>query len=175
MGLREHRSQAARCVRVCVLTLSDTRDASTDQSGAAIREGLTQDGHEVVAHEIVREDPVTLGERFDAILGRDDVDAVVLTGGTGIAPRDVAYELVNARYERALPGFGELFRALSYAEIGSAALASRASAGVARGKLVFSLPGSRNAVRLALDQLIRPELGHLVGQLRAAGSPPEPS
>ncbi len=174
MGLREHRSQAPARVRVFVVTLSDSRDAASDTSGAAIRESLERSGHHVTGHDIQREDPRTLAPWLDALLQRDDFDAIVLTGGTGIAPRDSAYELLAARYERPLPGFGEIFRALSYAEIGSAAMASRASAGIAGGKLVFSLPGSRNAVRLAMDQLILPELGHLVGQLRPA-APEEPS
>lgn len=166
MGLREHRSHAPKSTRVFVVTLSDTRDESNDASGDAIRDALAQHGHVVAGRSILREDSAGLAQAFDALLARDDVDAIVMNGGTGVAPRDGAYELLAARYERELPGFGELFRALSYAEIGSAALASRASAGVARGKLVFSVPGSRAAVRLALDKLILPELAHLVGELR---------
>jgi molybdenum cofactor biosynthesis protein B len=171
LGLREHRSRAPKSARVFVVTLSDTRDASNDQSGDTIRDALTKDGHVVVGRSILREDPDRLAEGFDALLLRDDIDAIVVSGGTGIAPRDRAYDLLARRYERVLPGFGELFRALSYAEIGSAAMASRASAGVSSGKLVFSLPGSRAAVRLALDKLILPELGHLVGEMRAPATP----
>lgn len=170
MGLREHRSRAPKSRRVFVVTLSDTRNESNDHSGDAIRESLTQSGHTVVGRSILREDPVTLGANLDRLLTRNDIDAIVMSGGTGIAPRDCAHDLLVRRYERVLPGFGELFRALSFAEIGSAAMASRASAGVARGKLVFSVPGSRAAVRLALDKLILPELGHLVGELQASAS-----
>lgn len=168
MGLREHRSQAPDCVRVFVVTLSDTRDMSNDTSGDTIETALRQGGHDVVGRTILREESAALDAGLDALLQRDDIEALVLTGGTGIAPRDRAYEALAQRYDRELPGFGELFRALSYAEIGSAALASRASAGVAAGKIVFSLPGSRGAVRLALDKLVLPELAHLVGQLRAS-------
>jgi len=171
MGLREHRAAAHRRVRVAVVTFSDTRDAAHDHSGNAIDAALAQRGHEVVARIILREDDVTVSEGIDALLLRNDIDAIVASGGTGIAPRDRAYDFFQRRYESELPGFGELFRALSYADIGSAAMASRASAGVARGKLVFSLPGSQAAVQLGLDKLILPELGHLVGQLRSATAP----
>jgi molybdenum cofactor biosynthesis protein B len=112
----------------------------------------------------VKDDAAAIGAALDAALARPDCAAVLLTGGTGIAPRDVTPEAVAPRLERSLPGFGELFRQLSYAEIGSAALVSRALAGIARGKPVFALPGSRAAIRLALERLILPEIGHLVGE-----------
>ena len=166
MSETQHRATAPQRVAVFVLTLSDTRDAASDTSGGAIRDALLSAGHNVVGTQILREDPATLGTEMAAVFALPGVDAVVVTGGTGIAPRDLASDTLATLYERTLPGFGELFRALSYVEIGSAALLSRASAGVVGGKIVFSVPGSRGAVQLALDKLILPELAHLVGELR---------
>ena len=166
MSETQHRATAPQRVAVFVLTLSDTRNAASDTSGRAIRDALLGAGHDVVGTQILREDPASLGTAMAAVFGLPAVDAVIVTGGTGIAPRDLAYDTLAAMYERILPGFGELFRALSFAEIGSAAMLSRASAGVIGGKIVFSVPGSRGAVQLALDKLILPELAHLVGELR---------
>ena len=149
-----------------MLTVSDTRDTTTDTSGAALRASLTAAGHAVDGPVILREDPRTLPQQLAQAIESTAADAVVVHGGTGIAPRDQTPDILLRLYERPLPGFGELFRALSYAEIGSAAMLSRASAGVVGGKMVFSLPGSRRAVQLALERLILPELGHLVGELR---------
>jgi molybdenum cofactor biosynthesis protein B len=117
----------------------------------------------------VKDDAAAIGAALDAALASGACSAVLLTGGTGVAPRDVTPEAVGPRLERALPGFGELFRSLSFAEIGAAAMASRALAGVARGKPVFALPGSRAAIRLALERLILPELGHLVAEAGKRG------
>jgi molybdenum cofactor biosynthesis protein B len=170
MGQEEHRAAAPRRVSVFVVTLSDTRSEADDTSGDAIRAALQQAGHEVAGGRIVREDVPSLEDELADVLAHAACDAVIVNGGTGIAPRDHAYDVLARLYERPLPGFGELFRSLSYSEIGSAAMLSRASAGVAHGKIVFSVPGSRGAVRLALERLILPELGHLVGELRR---PPE--
>ena len=171
MGLHEHRSNSPRQVSIYVVTLSDTRDEMHDASGDAICKALRDAGQAVCGRTILREDAKTLRAGITKLLQREDIDAVVINGGTGIAPRDRAFDILSDLYDRPLPGFGELFRALSYAEIGSAALASRASAGVAHGKLLFSVPGSLGAVRLALDRLIVPELAHLVGELRRAAEP----
>jgi molybdenum cofactor biosynthesis protein B len=149
-----------------IITVSDTRDATSDTSGETLRTGLAAAGHAVHGPVILRENPHTLPEQLARTITGAATDAVVIHGGTGIAPRDRTPDVLAGLYERTLPGFGELFRALSYAEIGSAALLTRASAGIVAGKLVFSLPGSRHAVQLALDRLIVPELGHLVGELR---------
>ena len=157
---------APQRIAAYVVTLSDTRDASNDTSGDAIQSLLEAAGHAIGGREILREDPATLEPALQRILARGDVDVVLLTGGTGIAPRDLTYDLLARLYERPLPGFGELFRRLSYDEIGSAAMLSRASAGVASGKAIFSMPGSRGAVRLAMEALVLPELGHVVGELR---------
>jgi molybdenum cofactor biosynthesis protein B len=166
MGLEEHRAAAPARIAIFGITFSDTRQESDDTSGAALRAAFAAAGHAIVGWRIVREDESEMRRALDAALGLPGCDVLVLTGGTGVAPRDRAYDVLATLYERPLPGFGELFRSLSFAEIGSAALLSRASAGVARGKLVFSIPGSRAAVRLALDRLILPEIGHLVGELR---------
>jgi molybdenum cofactor biosynthesis protein B len=167
-----HRRQAAHAVPTAVITVSDTRTLATDTGGACAAELLAGAGHPVALREIVKDDADAIAALLRSALARDDVRAVVLTGGTGISPRDVTPEAVAPLLERELPGFGELFRALSYQEIGSAALLSRALGGVASGKLVFVLPGSRAGVRLALEKLVLPELGHLASEA-AKGKPPQ--
>ena len=174
MGQDEHRAAAPERVSVYVVTLSDTRGVAEDTSGESIRAALEAAGHRVAGRRIVREDAEVVRRELDAVLGLPDYDVLVVNGGTGIAPRDLAYDVLSRLYERPVPGFGELFRSLSYAEIGSAAMLSRASAGVVRGKLVFSIPGSRGAVRLALERLILPELGHMVGELGRPAAREEP-
>jgi molybdenum cofactor biosynthesis protein B len=149
-GVHPHHREAARAVPTGVITVSDTRTRETDTGGALAADLLAGAGHPVPVREIVKDDRSEIAAALRSALARDDVGAVVLTGGTGISPRDVTPEAVAPLLERVLPGFGELFRALSYAEIGSAALLSRALAGVASGKPVFVLPGSRAGVRLAL-------------------------
>jgi molybdenum cofactor biosynthesis protein B len=166
VGLEEHRARESRPLTVQIVTLSDTRDAATDTSGAAIRAGLETAGHTARGPVILREDPQTLETELRTLFQVPGIDAVIVNGGTGIAPHDLAYEVLTRLYTRPLPGFGELFRTLSYAEIGSAAMLSRASAGVVGDRLVLSIPGSRAAVRLAMDALILPELGHAVSELR---------
>jgi len=165
-GIEQHRAAAPRSVRCAVITVSDTRTAETDTSGALIRERLERWGHQVIAYGIVPDEADQIGQLLDKFLERPDCDAVLLNGGTGIARRDVTYEAVAARLEKRLDGFGELFRWLSYREIGTAAMLSRAIAGVARGKVVIAMPGSTGAVRLAMDELVLPELAHLVFEAR---------
>ncbi|MBE3589950.1 MAG: MogA/MoaB family molybdenum cofactor biosynthesis protein [Firmicutes bacterium] len=153
-------------VRAAVLTISDTRTEETDTAGRWIRERLAAAGHAVAAHRIVRDDPETVAEAVAGWLASPDVDVILTTGGTGIARRDRTVEAVRPLLEREIPGFGEIFRWLSYQEIGAAAMLSGAFAGTARGKLVACLPGSRGAVELALERLLLPELRHLVWELR---------
>lgn len=150
---------------LCVLTVSDTRTAGTDASGAAALRLLGQAGHRSLDYRIVPDEPQRVVEQVREWLDLDVCDGVITNGGTGIAPRDRTFEALDALLEQRLPGFGELFRMLSYAEIGSAAMLSRAVGGIARGRPVFSLPGSTAAVELALERLILPELGHLLQQL----------
>jgi len=151
--------------RFAVLTVSDTRTEADDRSGPAARRAIEAAGHRVVAAAIVRDEPDEVRARVDAWLARDDCDAVLVSGGTGVAPRDRTYEAVAGRLERRLDGFGELFRALSFEQVGSAAMLSRAVGGVAAGRPVFSVPGSPRAVELALERLILPEIGHLLDLL----------
>lgn len=166
MGLHEHQASAPRRVACAVLTISDTRTPETDESGRLARELLEKAGHRVVHAAILPDEPERVSEALAALLMRSDVEAVLVNGGTGISPRDRTHEAVTALLDRRLDGFGELFRALSYAEIGAAAMLSRAAAGTARGRVLFSMPGSPAAVRLALEKLILPELGHAVGEAR---------
>lgn len=152
-------------MRLAVLTVSDSRSREDDHSGQLILDRATAAGHEVAAYRIVADEPVQI--RWAVHVSSLQAEAVVLNGGTGIAPRDVTYEVVAAMCERDVPGFGELFRSLSFAEIGAAAMLSRASCGIYRGRVVFALPGSTKAVGLAMEKLILPQLGHMVGLLRA--------
>jgi len=166
MGHQEHRRHAPRSVSVAVLTISDTRSESTDSSGRLIRRRLLQSGHQTGPYRIVPDDPASIRKVVRQWSRSGEVEAMILTGGTGISPRDGTFEAVEKLLSRKLDGFGELFRYLSYRQVGSAAFLSRAVAGVCRGKPLFSLPGSEKAVRLAMDRLILPELGHLIQQLR---------
>jgi len=159
-----HRRSAPRQVPTAVITVSDTRTLETDAGGARVAERLAEAGHPVVAREIVPDDPDAIGEALRRALSRDETGAVILTGGTGVAPRDVTPEAVAPLLERVIPGFGELFRMLSFGEVGSAALLSRALAGIAAGRVVFVIPGSRGAVDLAMDRLVLPEIGHLAAE-----------
>jgi len=164
VSVHEHRERGPAQLPVVVITVSDTRTQADDSGGALLVELLEKAGHRVVGRAIVRDEVEAIRAAVDAAIMRDDVRAVLLTGGTGIAPRDVTPEALTPLLDRQIPGFGELFRALSYAEIGSAAMLSRALAGIARGRLVVGLPGSRAAIRLALEKLVLPELPHLAGE-----------
>jgi molybdopterin adenylyltransferase len=165
MGHLDHKAAAPASVRCFVLTVSDTRNEETDTGGRAIIDLLRAGGHEVTGRRIVRDDPGAIRAAISAELARGDVQAVITTGGTGISTRDCTFETVDAMLEKRLDGFGELFRMLSYREIGAAAMLSRATAGTASGKLIFSVPGSENAVRLAMTALILPELGHALREV----------
>src|SRR5687767_9118875 len=166
MSHQDHKAHGPASVACFVLTVSDTRTADTDTSGRAIRELLEAGGHRVSGHAIVRDEPSQVREQVLAQCGNGTTQVIITTGGTGITSRDGTYEAVNDLLEKRLDGFGELFRMLSFQEIGSAAMMSRATAGTANGKAVFVLPGSPGAVRLAMTRLILPELGHVVQQLR---------
>jgi molybdenum cofactor biosynthesis protein B len=159
-----HRQAAPRSVAAVVITVSDTRSLETDTGGALVAELLEAAGHEIAAREIVRDEPAEIEAALERALELAGTRAVIFTGGTGVAPRDVTPDTLEPRLDRIVPGFGELFRQLSYQEIGSAALLSRALAGLARGRVVIAIPGSRGAVRLAMEKLILPEIGHLAGE-----------
>ena len=158
----DHKASAPARIGCYVITVSDTRTEATDTGGRAIAELLTAAGHEIAGRTIVKDDPELVRDCIGRQLANPAVQAIIATGGTGITSRDCTYEAVSAMLWKRLDGFGEIFRALSYEQIGSAAMLSRAVAGTIAGRIVFALPGSEAAVRLAVEKLIVPELGHLV-------------
>lgn len=176
----QHRESAPPSVRCAVLTVSDTRTLETDKGGALVAELLTAAGHTVAERQITPDEPARIEQHLHTWVANGAIDAVLLTGGTGIAPRDQTYETITTLLTKPLPGgvsktlpgsvskpipgYGELFRMLSYQEIGPAAMLSRAVGGVVGGTVVLTMPGSTNAVRLAMEKLILPELGHLVAE-----------
>lgn len=163
----EHKRQAPKTVRCKIITVSDTRTTDTDKSGKLMIELLEQAGHQITDYVIVKDEAEEIHDAIVKGCSRDDIDVILTNGGTGIAKRDVTIETVQALIEKEMVGFGELFRTLSYQEdIGSAAILSRALAGVINNKAVFSTPGSSGAVRLAMNKLILPEIGHVVRELR---------
>jgi molybdenum cofactor biosynthesis protein B len=162
MAVADHKQHAPRKVRVFVVTVSDSRTEATDTSGRAARELIEAAGHVVAGYRLLKDDPAELAALLREIADARSADVVVTSGGTGITARDSTYEAVTALLDKRLDGFGELFRMLSYEEIGAAAMMSRAVAGLYRGVAIFATPGSTAAVKLALSKLIIPELGHLV-------------
>ena len=168
-SVHRHRAAAPTGIGCAIITVSDTRTLEDDSGGALIAELLGAASHRAVSREIVPDDIAAIRSACERACARDDCAAILLTGGTGVAPRDVTPEAVRPLLDRELPGFGELFRVLSHAEIGSAALLSRAVGGMVGSRVLFALPGSRGAIRTALEQLILPELGHLVGESRRPG------
>jgi molybdenum cofactor biosynthesis protein B len=162
---REHKAQAPRSIGCWVLTISDTKTRETDSSGALIRTLLSGAGHRVIGSTIVRDEPDDVRRVIREACADPAVQAVVATGGTGVTSRDSTYEAIEGLLDKRLPGFGELFRMLSYQEVGAAAMLSRAQLGVHAGRIVASLPGSPNACRLALEKLLLPELPHLVREV----------
>ncbi|HEY2662804.1 MAG TPA: molybdenum cofactor biosynthesis protein B [Candidatus Binataceae bacterium] len=162
MSAHDHHKGSKRSLRVGVITVSDTRTADNDDSGRVIREAMAAAGHLIAHYQIVRDEPDQIAATVSAWIA--DLDAIVINGGTGISLRDSTFEAVEGLLDKKLEGFGELFRMLSYHEIGSAAFLSRATAGVCRGKILVSIPGSPSACRLAMEKLLIPELGH-IGEL----------
>jgi molybdenum cofactor biosynthesis protein B len=148
------------------LTVSDTRTTETDTSGGLIRDTLRLAGHKIVDYQIVPDEPDQIRRMLEDWVNRAEVQAVLSNGGTGIAARDTTYDAIAGMLEKRIDGFGELFRMLSWQEIGAAAMLSRAVAGVAGGTLIVAMPGSTNAVRLAMSKLIIPEIGHLIYEIR---------
>ena len=148
-----------------VMTCSDSRTPETDTSGQLIMRLLKEQGHQVTAYHLVKDEPLLIKERIGEALRIAGIQAIIINGGTGISRRDSTFEAVDAMLEKRLTGFGEIFRALTYQDIGSPAIMTRATAGIIQGRILFSTPGSENAVRLAMEKLILPELGHLVKEL----------
>jgi molybdopterin adenylyltransferase len=164
--VEQHRSEGRSSLRIAVLTVSDTRTRETDTSGALIVELAEAAGHLVVEREIVPDEPDRMRPLLESYRDRGDLHAALLTGGTGISPRDQTFETVSALLTKPLPGFGELFRMLSFGEIGPACLMSRALGGLMKELVVLVMPGSRAAVELAMTKIILPELPHIVQQAR---------
>jgi len=166
MPAHDHRARAPQSVRVFVLTVSDSRTEETDTSGRRARELLVAAGHTLVGSRILPDEPSEVRTLVAELCASGTVDAIIVNGGTGISKRDSTYEAITSLLEKRLDGFGELFRSLSFADIGPAAMLSRAVAGVCQGVVVFATPGSTPAVELALTRLILPELGHVVAEVR---------
>ena len=164
--MTEHKGKAHRTVRCAVITLSDTRTEETDTSGKRIKDLLAEQSQPVVAYRILKDEPEQLAAVVQALLAQPEVDAIITNGGTGIAPRDTTFEAIQGLLEKEISGFGEMFRMLSYSDIGAAAMLTRATAGVANGKVIISLPGSTGAVELGMTKLVLPELGHMMFLLR---------
>ncbi len=166
MGHLEHKHRAPKKVSCMIITISDTRTKETDISGKCIRDLLEKNGHNVVRYDIVRDEPEAIQKLLREGIASEAIQVILCNGGTGISLRDRSYEVVVQVLDKQLDGFGELFRILSYQDIGSAAMMSRAVAGIAGDTVIFSMPGSKSAVELAMGKLILPELGHLVWELR---------
>ena len=166
----EHKAHGPASVACSIITCSDTRTPETDTSGQLIRTLLERAGHRIHAYHVVKDEPSQVRTLIRQASVDQAVDVLIINGGTGISQRDSTFEAVHVLLEKHIPGFGELFRTLSYynnnKEIGSAAMLSRATAGLHQGKVIFSIPGSSGAVRLAMEALILPELSHLVGEIR---------
>lgn len=162
----QHRAASPQRVRCAVVTVSDTRTPETDTGGRTVVDLLTAAGHEITAREIIPDDPARMRPLLIGYVGRDDVDVILLTGGTGLSSRDQTFETVSALITKPLPGYGEIFRLLSFQEIGAAGMLSRATAGLIEQTAVFTMPGSPGGVRLAMERLIVPELGHVVREAR---------
>jgi len=162
MSVEDHKSKAPKSVNLAIITVSDTRTEADDSSGMAIADIMARAGHIIVRRAIVKDEVEEIQKALRELIEDTGVQAVVMNGGTGIARRDVTLEAITPFQEKSIPGFGELFRVLSFNQVGSAAMMSRASAFVTERKIVFCLPGSEKAVRLAVEKLIAPELGHMV-------------
>ncbi len=164
----QHEARAAEempSVRVAIVTVSDTRTPETDVSGRLLRESLAADGHIIAFYRIAKDEKEQIHSALNEAVGDPECEAIIFNGGTGIARRDTTFDVIDRVLEKRLIGFGEIFRSLSYAEIGPAAIMSRATAGTYRNRIVISIPGSSAAVRLALEKLIRPQLPHMVWEL----------
>ena len=163
---QQHREIAAEQgpVSVAVVTVSDSRTPETDTNAAFLREQLETDGNSVTVYQIIKDEPDQVSDVLDK-MAETDAQIIIFNGGTGIAPRDTTFDVLNRKLEKTLPGFGELFRMFSYDQVGAAAMLSRATAGVYKGKVIISTPGSNAAVRLAWEKLIGPELEHLAWEV----------
>jgi molybdenum cofactor biosynthesis protein B len=162
MGYHEHKESAPRSVSCVVLTISDSRTEQDDESGGLIKRRLSENGHQVMSYNILKNDAEAIKKKIYELLEQTELQVIIASGGTGISHRDITVDTIESILEKRLDGFGELFRFLTYQEIGTGSIMSRAIAGVARGKVIICLPGSLGAATLAMDRIILPEIGHLV-------------
>jgi molybdenum cofactor biosynthesis protein B len=165
VSYREHKKGSPQSVNCAVLIISDSRTEQTDESGKFLKQALSQNGHQVIAYAILKNDAEAIERKIRELLGQDELQVIITSGGTGISHRDVTVETVSSIMEKKLDGFGELFRSLSYQEIGTASIMSRAVAGVIGGKIIICIPGSLGAAKLAMDKIILPEIGHMVREV----------
>jgi molybdenum cofactor biosynthesis protein B len=161
----QHKEQSPQSVNCAVLTVSDSRTEEDDESGRILRNRLEQNGHRVISYSILKNDTEMLKQKIIDLLKREDIQVIITSGGTGISGRDITVETVSPMVDKKIDGFGELFRSLTYQELGTGSIMSRAVAGVVQGKVVICIPGSTGAVSLAIDQIILPEIGHLVREV----------
>lgn len=169
-GADEHREKAGSGpITAALVTVSDTRTPETDVNKAYLEVRLAELGHHVAAYRLIKDEPLQVEAILDELAGIAAVQIILFNGGTGIAPRDTTFDVISRKLEKTLPGFGELFRMVSYQEVGAAAMLSRATAGVYRGKFVASMPGSPNAVQTAVEKLILPEINHLAWEIARKG------
>ena len=170
MGAEDHREKAGKGpVTLAIVTVSDTRTPETDQNRYYIEGRMSELGHQVAAYRLIKDEPDQVGAVIEELAALPEVQLILFNGGTGISPRDTTYDVVSRYLEKTMPGFGELFRLLSFQEVGVAAMFSRATAGVYHGKLIFSMPGSPNAVQVAVEKLIIPEINHLAWEIARKG------
>ncbi len=162
MGYQEHKHKSPKSVSCAVLSISDTRTEQDDESGRLLRQKLSENGHRVISHCILKNEPDSIEKKIHQLLKEEELQVIIATGGTGVSRRDITIEIIYPILEKKLDGFGELFRFLTYSEIGTGSIMSRAIAGVARGKVILCLPGSPDAINVAMDKIILPEIGHLV-------------
>jgi len=162
VSYQEHRAKSPQSVNCAVIIISDSRTEQDDESGRLIKQKLSQNGHGLVAYALLKNDAAAIKQKIAELLGQAELQVIIASGGTGLSHRDVTVETISPMLEKKLDGFGELFRSLSYQEIGTASMLSRAIGGVVGGKVILCLPGSLGAVTLAMDKLILPEIGHMV-------------
>ena len=162
MGYQEHKQKAPRKVSGAVLTISDTRTEQDDDSGQLIKQKLSENGHRVIAYAVLKDEAELIKKKILELLEQGEIQVIITNGGTGVSRRDITIEAIEPILEKKLDGFGELFRFLTYQEIDTVSIMSRAIAGVVKGKIIICLPGSPGAAKLAMDRIILPEIGHLV-------------
>jgi molybdenum cofactor biosynthesis protein B len=162
MSHLEHKKVSPATISYALIVISDSRTEQDDESGKLFKEKLAEHGHKLISYSLIKNDAESVRHRITELLKQDDVQVIITSGGTGLSHRDITVETVTPMLEKKMDGFGELFRSLSYVEIGVSSLLSRAVAGVANGKVILSLPGSLGATRLALEKIIIPEIGHMV-------------